>query len=437
MQAALAAVSALIVGLVLGRSTRRAKPAAVKKMPQRPVHLVPGSETPPLPVDGVAPRPPAGQPRRGAGPLRLVFGAVLIALGVVAAVYFAYELRSVITLTLVALLLAVGLQAPVAYLRGLGLPRPIGLLVIYVAVIAGFILAGWLLVPPIISDLRAFVVQAPGYLSQAEAQVGRLGIQVEIPRLEDLERRVLTEVSGDIGSYVNRVFSILGFAFGLFGGVLNAFFVLILSIFILSEGPAFREHLLSLMSPEHERRWTVITQKIADKIQGWMLGTLLLGLIIGGATTIFLLLIGMPYAFLFGLVAGVGELIPMIGPIIAAVPAVGIAAFQGWGTFGWVLLFYILVQQVENYILVPRIMGSAVDLPGLGVLIAFLVGSELLGVTGAILAMPSAAIIHVLWFEWIVPAIRGDDRSPDASVQVTVGAPATPATQVSVRSPAR
>ena len=339
MRAALGAVFALIVGLVLGRSTRRAERIAVERVTEGPARLAPSPARPPLPVDSMVTGSPEEQPRRRAGPLRLAFGAVLIALGIVAAVYLAYELRSVITLALVALLLAVGLQAPVAYLRGLGLPRPIGLLVIYVAVIAGFILAGWLLVPPVISDLRDFVVQAPRYLEQAEAQVGRLGVRVEIPRLEDLERRVLSEVSGDIGSYVNRVFSILGFAFGLFGGVLNAFFVLILSIFILSEGPAFRGHLLSLMSPEHERRWTVITQKIADKIQGWMLGTLLLGVIIGSATTIFLLLIGMPYAFLFGLVAGVGELIPMIGPIIAAVPAVGIATFQGWGTFGWVLLF--------------------------------------------------------------------------------------------------
>ena len=426
MQAVLAAVSALVLGLLLGRSIRRTEPVVVaRSASERAAAPGPGPARVP-PPDGSAGEPTVAQRSAGFGPWRLVFGAVLIALGVVGAVYFAYQLQSVITLGLVALLLAVGLQAPVAYLHGLGLPRPVGLLVIYVTVIAGLILAGWLLLPPVIGDLREFARQAPTYLEQAEGQLGRLGITATIPRLEELEQRALTEVTGDLGSYVNRVFSILSFAFGLFGGVFNAFFVLILSIFLLAEGPLLRAHLLSLMPPEQKGRWTAITQKIADKIQGWMLGTLFLGLIIGGATTVFLLLIGMPYAFLFGLVAGVGELIPMIGPIIAAVPAVGISAFQGWGTFLWVLLFYIVVQQVENYVLVPRIMGSAVDLPGLGVLVAFLIGSELLGVTGAILAMPAAAVAQVLWLDWIVPAIRGGDTSQEVNVEVAVNAQTQP-----------
>jgi predicted PurR-regulated permease PerM len=96
----------------------------------------------------------------------------------------------------------------------------------------------------------------------------------------------------------------------------------------------------------------------------------------------------------------------MIGPIIAAVPAVAISAFYGWTMFGLVLGLYILIQQLENYILVPRIMGSQVDLPGLVVIVAFLLGSELMGITGGILAMPVAAILQVLWLDWAVPAIR-------------------------------
>jgi predicted PurR-regulated permease PerM len=411
----LAMISALLLGLLVGRSTRRAAPVAVAARPPDTWPTGPSAEL---------------RVRPTASPWRIIFGAVLIVFGVVAAVYFSFQLRDVITLGLVSLLLAVGLQGPVARLHRLGLPRPLGLLVIYVGVILALVAAGWLLLPPVFRDLRALAAEAPTYLTNVQDQVDRFGLDINVPALEDLERRLLAEVTSDVGSYVGRALSILNFTVGLFGGVLNAFFVLVLSIFIVVEGPRFRQHLLSLLPPEREHEWERITSKVAVKIQGWMIGTLFLGLVVGGITTTSLFLLGMPYAFLLGLVAGLGELIPMIGPIIAAVPAVGIAAFYGWGLFGAVLALYIIIQQLENYVLVPRIMGSAVDLPGLVVLIAFLIGSELLGVLGGILAMPVAATFQVLWLEWIVPSIREGQLSASGDQ----GPPRAPAPGFSGRS---
>jgi predicted PurR-regulated permease PerM len=340
------------------------------------------------------------------GPWRLVFGAAWIVLGVVGTLYFAYQVRAALTLALIALLLAVGLQGPVARLHKLGVPRPIGLLFMYLAAIAGLVLAIWLLFPPVVRDLREFVAQAPTYLADIQRYADRLGFGANLPQLADLEGLIVSEVSSDWQGYLSRVVSILSFTVGLFGGLLNAFLVLVLSIFIVVEGPRFRDHLLSLLPDAQQPKWAAITQKIALKIQGWMLGTLFLAIVIGTVTTVALLLLGMPYPFLFGFIAAIGECIPMIGPIIAAVPAVGISAFYGWGMFAAVLVLYIAIQQLENYILVPRIMGSQVDLPGLVVIVAFLLGSELAGITGGILAMPVAAIFQVLWLDWAVPAIR-------------------------------
>ncbi|HYU17257.1 MAG TPA: AI-2E family transporter [Chloroflexota bacterium] len=350
--------------------------------------------------------PPSGRTR---SPWRLVLGGVFVVFGVVAAVYFAFRLREVITLGLVALLLAVGLQGPVTRLHRLGVPRPLGLLIVYVGVVLGLVLAGWLLLPPVFHDLRDLAIQSPTYLQQAQEQLDRFGVKLDTPALEQLEQRVLTEVTSDPGSYVGRAVSILNFTFGVLGGLLTALLVLVLSIFIVTEGPAFRAHLLSLLPPDKQAQWAAITDRIALKIQGWMIGTVLLGLSVGGIIVVSLLLLRMPYAFLLGFIAGLGEFIPMIGPIISAVPAVTIAAFHSWGLFLLVLVLYIVVQQVENYVLVPRIMGSAVDLPGLVVLVAFLLGSELAGVLGAILATPLAAVVQVLWLDWAVPAIRGPD----------------------------
>ena len=340
------------------------------------------------------------------GPWRLIFGAVWIVLGVVGSLYFAYRLRDALILALIALLLAVGLQGPVARLARLGVPRPIGLLLIYLAAIVGLVLAFWLLLPPVVRDFREFVTQAPTYVAEIQRVAQGFDPNINLPQIQDLERLIVSEVSGDWQGYLNRVVSILSFTVGLFGGLLNAFLVLVLSIFIVVEGPGFRNHLLSLLPPSQQPKWTAITSKIAAKIRGWMLGTMFLALVIGSGTTIALLVLGMPYPFLFGFIAGLGECIPMIGPIIAAVPAVAIAAFYGWGMFAAVLVLYIAIQQLENYLLVPRIMGSQVDLPGLVVIVAFLVGTELMGITGGILAMPVAAILQVLWLDWAVPAIR-------------------------------
>jgi predicted PurR-regulated permease PerM len=403
--------------MALGRSTRPVEPAVAP---------------PPRPPE---PAPPVTA-RAGVNPWKLVAGSALIVLGLVSLVYYSYLLRSVIVLTLVALLLAVGLQGPVIWLRRLGLPRPLGLLTIYVAVIVGLGVAGSLLLPPVVRDLRELAVQAPNYVQGAQDQLSRFGVTFQGPILDDLEARVVETLSNDIGSYVGRLFSILNFTFGLLGGFLNGLLVLVLSIFFIMEGPTFRAHVLSLLSRDNEQKWEAITTKIAVKIQGWMLGTLFLGLILWAVTTAALLLLGMPYAFLFGLVAGIGEFIPMIGPIIAAIPAVSVAAFLGWPLFVAILVLYIVIQQVENYVLVPRVMGRSVDLPGLVVLVAFLIGSELYGVLGAILATPVAAVGQVLWLDWIVPAIRSTGRVAPVSVRTDVERRATRSAPERSRAPA-
>ncbi len=354
-------------------------------------------------------------PRGAIHPVRVVVVAVTVVFLLVTAVYFFFRLRDVITLALIAVLLAVGLQGPVARLRRLGLPRPLGLLTVYLAVVVLLVVAGWLLLPPVFRDLRELARQAPAYLAGAEAQLARFGVAISIPGLEELEQRLVAEVTGDVSGYLGRALTILNFTVGLLGGALTTLLVLVLSIFMVMEGPAFRAHLLSLLPPEQERKWAEITRLIAVKIQGWMLGTALLGLIVGSISTICLLLLGVPYPFLLGLIAGIGEFIPMIGPIVAAVPAVTIAAFYGWGLFAAVLALYIVIQQVENYLLVPRIMGQTVDLPALVVLVAFLIGSELMGVLGGILAMPVAAALQVLWLEWIVPGIRANRAAEESS----------------------
>jgi predicted PurR-regulated permease PerM len=139
-----------------------------------------------------------------------------------------------------------------------------------------------------------------------------------------------------------------------------------------------------------------VAEHIGQRLGGWVRGQLLLSAIIGTMTLVGLTIIGVPYAVLLSLVAAIGEAVPMIGPIVSAVPAIIIAFFvspvQGFLTLG----LYIVIQQLENNLVVPKVMGRAVSLHPVAVMLALLAGSELMGVTGAILAVPVTAALSVI-----------------------------------------
>ena len=153
------------------------------------------------------------------------------------------------------------------------------------------------------------------------------------------------------------------------------------------------------------------------RLGGWVSGQILLCVIIGSISWVGLTLIGVPYAVVLALIAGIMEAVPNIGPIIAAVPAVIIAAlYSPWQAL-LVAILYIVIQQLENYIIVPRVMSRAVELHPLAVLLALMVGGELMGVLGAVLAVPVTAAISVIVdeirAERIAPSVDPDDVVSD------------------------
>ena len=135
-------------------------------------------------------------------------------------------------------------------------------------------------------------------------------------------------------------------------------------------------------------------------MSAWLGGQLLLGAIIGGTSAIALWLLGVPFFYVLALISGVGELIPVVGPIFAAIPAVLVASSVSVNKALLVIVFFVIQQQLENHILVPKIMARQVGVSAVTVIIALLIGGKLLGILGAILAVPSAAIIQVLFNEF-------------------------------------
>jgi predicted PurR-regulated permease PerM len=153
--------------------------------------------------------------------------------------------------------------------------------------------------------------------------------------------------------------------------------------------------------PDSRARVSRIAKHVTEKVGAWLAGQFLLAAVIGSTATLAYWLIGLPYFYVLGLVAAVGELIPVVGPILAAIPAILIGATVSAQTAFITAGFCWAQQFTENNLLVPRIMGRQVGVSPVTIMVALLIGSSLLGFVGAILAVPSAAIVQVLVQEFM------------------------------------
>ena len=185
------------------------------------------------------------------------------------------------------------------------------------------------------------------------------------------------------------------------GGIFGLLTILILTFYLLVEAGTLRKSLLRLFPRAQRARVDAATRDITAKVSAWLGGQLLLGGIIGATSAIGLWLLGIPFFYVLALISGIGELIPVVGPILAAIPAVAVAASVSVNKVLLVILFFVIQQQIENHVLVPKVMERQVGVSAVTVIVALLIGGNLLGILGAILAVPTAAILQVLFTEWM------------------------------------
>jgi predicted PurR-regulated permease PerM len=338
---------------------------------------------------------------------RVITRAVAMSLGGIILVYAAYQVRDVLLMLYVSSLLAIGLSPIVRRIertRGqskrVRLPRWLAILSIYVVFLLAVALVLALTLPPLIDQFRQLAENMPTYMNRMLAFLSDRGI---IRRTNWTALLPNLQASG--GALVGNVFGAVQGVIGVFGAMLT---VLILPFYLLLESKSIHSMFLRLISSENRARADAISSAVTIKVGAWLGGQLLLAAIIGASATIGYWLIGVPYFYVLGLIAAVGEMIPVVGPIIAAVPAIAL----GWTVSpqtALIVLAYSWAQQfVENNLLVPRIMERQLGVSPVTVIVALLIGSALLGLVGAILAVPTAAILQVLFQELVVK--DSDDR---------------------------
>jgi len=307
--------------------------------------------------------------------------------------YGLYTVRSVLMVVVIALFLAVSLDPAVQWLLRQGLRRSTAVTIIslvVVVMVAGFM---WSVVPAIVDQTGKLLANLPGYLRtlSAESKVVR-----EVTDRYDLTDRLSALVAGIPAKLAGGA---VGFVRGFIGTAASAVSLLALTLYFMADLPRIQRGLPRLF-PSHRHRVGEITDVLVEKVGGYMIGNITISLIAGAAAFVCLTVLRVPFALPLAAVVAIADLIPMIGATLGAVTCLVVSLFTVgiWPRTVIVLLFFILYQLAENYLIAPRVLRNTVDLPSVAVLLVALIGGSLFGLVGVIMAIPVAAAVKVLLF---------------------------------------
>lgn len=341
-----------------------------------------------------------GHPLSGRSPFRVGFTAALgvaLAYGLVQALV---AVRSVLVLLLISAFLAIGLNPAVIAMERRGLRRGLAVAVVLLGALlffTGFALA---VVPPIVDQVDQFVDSAPGYISDLQSNQ-RIADLDERYQLLDRAREALDSPE-DIGG------QLFGGLFGVGKVVFSAFFstltVLIVTLYFLANLPVMKARSYRLVPRSRRARVGLLTDEILSRVGGYVGGALVIAFGAGLSTFVLLSVLGVRYAVALSMFVALTALIPLVGATIGAVVVCSVAAFTTSVQAAIVCaIFYLIYQQVENYVIYPRVMKRSVDVSPAATVVAVLIGGSLLGVLGALLAIPIAAAVQLVLTEVVEP----------------------------------
>ncbi len=315
---------------------------------------------------------------------------------VVILLFFLYMIKEVLAIIFVALILTSAFDPWVDALQRRKIPRWLSVLFIYLVM---FIVIGavvFLLIPPITVQFKQLMTKFPEYFEKVLGAIASLkAFSAEHGLLGQIDSGI-TAVKDKLGGAFSSIFS--GVA-GVFGGIVSFFVVLVITFYMSVEESAIKKTVMFLL-PERYQPFTLqLINKVQRKIGDWLKGQMILSLILGLMVFTGLSILGVEYALVLAFIAAVGEFIPYLGPILAAIPSVFLAFTQSPTKALFVFILYIIIQQVENNILVPKVMQKAVGLNPIVSIISMMIGVKVAGLVGVILAIPVATALSVVFRE--------------------------------------
>nr|WP_236642678.1 AI-2E family transporter [Actinoplanes utahensis] len=341
-----------------------------------------------------------GPPLNRRNPFLLGF---LFGLGVIVAYTLFLGVRnatSILVLIFIALFLAIGLHPAVVRLRGWGLPR--GAAVAIVALTVVLLLVGGLvaLIPPLISQTTELINNAPDVVESLR----RSETVNELVQRYDIATKVQGAVNA--GTITNAVGGVVGGARLLFGTIFNVLTVLVLTIYFMVAFERIKATGYRLVPSSRRERVTLLTDEILTKVGAYMVGALAIAVLAGASTFALALILGLAYPFALAVAVAICDLIPQIGATIGAV-IVSLVGLASSITDGLVcIVFFLIYQQIENYLIYPRVMRRSVRVSDVAALVAALLGVALFGVIGALIAIPMVAAIQLIMREVALPSLE-------------------------------
>jgi predicted PurR-regulated permease PerM len=306
--------------------------------------------------------------------------------------------RSVLVLIVIALFLAIGLNPTVEWLTGHGLRRGLAIAIVFFVVIGAFVGFGFAVVPPVVEQSNAFVQELPTYLDDLRRNPTVRQFDEDYGVIERAQTYV---TSGELGQ---RAFGgLLGVGRVVLNAVFGALTILIMTLYFLAALPSMKRQAYRLVPASRRERVTLLGDEVLARTGQFVSGALTVAFIAAFTSYMFLSILGMPYAIALAVFVGLLDLIPLVGATIAAVVVSLLGFTQSVGIGIACIVFYVAYQQFENYVVYPHVMRRAVDVPAPVTVVAVLLGGALLGIVGALIAIPVAAAVLLVVRQVAIP----------------------------------
>jgi predicted PurR-regulated permease PerM len=360
---------------------------------------------------------------------RTIWLAALLVVAILTGIVLIQNALGPLVLLLLAMIIGEAIRPVVVRLERWRIPRAVGVLLILLAtvILVGLIL--YILANPLVSQIASFAENIPKYQVQLQNELSQLHHTLKTQgNLGQAIQDIATSLAAAVQHSAPALLAVpFGFLKGIFGLFIDAVIVLTMTIFWLLSSRTLRLFIVGLFPPASQAHTSEVILAVGKAFGGYVRGTLASMVIIGTLTGLGLALLGVPYALLLGFLAALTELLPYLGPWISGSVAVVFSLIAvGPLKAAEVIILFILIQEIEGNVVQPLVMSRSVHIDPLLVIVAVLIGIDLLGIIGAILAVPVAAGIQVVFVEVVAPAIRritsGDAET--ATREIETGPPA-------------
>lgn len=312
--------------------------------------------------------------------IEISYKTILFTIGLLLALWLVFSIREIVFLVALAIVAASGLRPLVDRLENYKLPRVIAILIVYVILIALLVIT--------IAGITPVLVHQTDRLA---IELARFSQRVS-PYVDFSPTRITDQVASLSGNIVRATF-------GIVSSLVNVFTFFALTFYMLLERRNLRVFLRNLFGEIYKEKIVGITLKMEDRLGAWVRGELSLMLIIGVMTYLGLIMLNIDFALPLAIIAGILEIVPLVGPILSAIPAIIVAYLISPWLAAAVTLLYFGIQQIENHLAVPLVMKRAVGVPPMVSIVAILIGARLAGAVGAVLAVPFFVCLQVLFEE--------------------------------------